>query len=118
MRANIAELDTPAYQEEARQEDLDPQNLVMLNQEMGRRDRQHPRQQQILVEEKQRLEAVQAQQVQQAAQQFPMRLEQGLDLRSRGEPLTQSPEAFMAKLMLMMQRRHGRGPTPADDQGL
>ena len=97
-------------------DDLDPQNLQVLNKEMRDPRSQGPSQQQILRREKQRLEQVQAQQMQQAAQMFQQRLEQRLNPRI-GTPQDTNPQAaqaaFMARLMAQMQRRHGvNGPTP------
>lgn len=121
-QGSLRQLDSPQYKAEALQEDLSPHTWEALQQALADRRHQNPVAQRALMDEKQRLEAVQAQQVAQAAQQFPQRLAAGLDLSQRtGEPpLSQTPEAFMAKLMLQMQRRYpgmggGGGPVAQGD---
>jgi hypothetical protein len=88
-------------------EDLDPANLQMLQQTMGHRDMQDPRQQAVLRQEQQRLQQVQAQ------QQFTQRLEQRLNPRigtqedSDPQALQQFQKAqFMARLMGQMKQRY------------
>lgn len=112
-------LDSPGYKAEALQEDLDPRSMQQLEEALQDPRHKGPMQQRVLMDEKERLKGVQAQMVAQRAQSFPQRLGQRINLQARtGEPpLTQSPESFMAKLMLMMQRRHGVGPTAQGDTG-
>lgn len=108
MRASVGSLD--AFADEARMQDLNPRALLEVDQALADRRHQRPHQQQVLGDERQRLEQIQAMQVRQAAQQFPQRLAQSLELQQHTGMPSPGPEAFMAKLMLMMQRRHGRSP--------
>ena len=89
-------------------DDLNPQNLHLISQEMRDPRSQGANQQAILQQEKARLEQAQAQQ---AGQQFQQRLEQRLNPRIGTEEDTDKKALFMFRLMEMMKRRH-RGPTP------
>lgn len=106
MRSAVAELDSPEYKAEAQQQDMDPRNFQMLDQEMQRA--RSPMQKQVLMGERQRLEQAHAQQLLQAAQQLKPNMEYDLSLQKHVGEQVPTPEAFMAKLMVMIQRRNGR----------
>lgn len=95
-------LTSPAMEQEQQQQDSDPNNISLINRELARSP--HPRQQEILMNEKQRLEAMQLQQVQQASQQFAPRLQQSLDIQTHtGMPL-EGPADKLIKLLLMLKK--------------
>lgn len=104
-RRLLSGLGSPQFQEEAAQQDTDPQNMQQLAQAIQDPRHQNPIAQQALLSEKQRLEQQQAAMVRQKVQQFPQRLAQSLELQQHTGMPSPSPESFMAKLMLQMQRR-------------
>ena len=92
-------------------DDLNPRNLMQIDQQMRRRDVQDPRQQAILQQERKRLEQVQGQKMQQAAQQqFQQRLEQRLNPRIGTQEDSDPQALFMFKLI--QQMRQGRPMPP------
>lgn len=95
--------DSPEGREAQRQEDLNPDNLKMIDRELARSP--HPVQQAALMNEKQRLQALQLQQMQQATQQFAPRLAQELDVQTHTGMPAAGPADNMIKLMLMMRKR-------------
>ena len=114
-RPHIAELSHPRYVGEAAAQDLHPANVKELLQALASRRNQSPMQQRVLGDELKRIQAMQTQQLQQAAQAMPQQMQKELDPGGRtGEPWP-SPEAIMVRMMLQMQRRYpgmDRGPTP------
>jgi hypothetical protein len=96
-------LDSPSLQDEAHQQDLDPRNFGRIDSEMRRSSA--PTQQEALMNERQRLEKMQLQQLQQASQQFAPRLAQSLDISTHtGMPL-EGPAEKLIKLLLMMKKQ-------------
>lgn len=77
LRDSTSRLNTPPYQAEARQQDLNPRNLYDIDQEMQRTP---PAQQDALAAEKQRITQLQTQQIMQAARQFQPQLASMLEL--------------------------------------
>ena len=113
-RPQLAELSRPPYQAEAREQDMHPANMQSLQQAIRDPRHQRPMQQQVLGDELKRIQGMQAQQVQQAAQALPQEMNKELSPAKTGEPWP-SPEAMMIRLMLKMQRRYPgmqSGPAP------
>lgn len=113
-RMALSHLSSPAYQQEARGQDLHPANVQELKAALQDPRHRGRMQQQVLGQELKRIQGMQTQQLQQAAQAMPQQLEQSLSPAKTGEPWP-SPEATMIRLMLQMQRRYpgmGNGPAP------
>lgn len=96
-------------------DDLDPANLARIDSTMRHGDMQDPRQQAALVEERKRLEGVQSQWMQKAAEQeFQQRLYQRMNPYIGTEKDTdpafqqQMQAEAMARIMGQMQNRVGR----------
>lgn len=105
-RDSLRQLDSPWAKAEALEQDIRPSNIEALQQAIKDRRHQSPMQQRVLGEELKRIQLLQTQQLQQAAQRMPQELEKSLSPAKTGEPWP-SPEASMVRLMLQMQRRHG-----------
>jgi hypothetical protein len=100
----LSSLDSPHLQAEAAEQDLHPGNIQELDAAI--RDPRHrgAAQQQTLLNEKARIEQMQAQQMQQQIQGLPQRLGQRLDLKAKvGET---PPEHMMVKILAQMARRY------------
>ena len=110
----LAQLDSPQYVEEARRQDVAPYNVEELDSALRDRRHQGPRQQQTLMAERDRIKGMQIQQLQQAMQMLPQKLNQTLDLRSHVPP---APEDQMVKLMVQMRRRYPGMPPQGPESG-
>lgn len=97
-------LDQPQYEAERQQQDMNPENLRLIDRELGRA--QNPTQRGALMEERQRLEAMHAMQLQQAAQQFMPRLQQELDVTAKTgmQPQSTMQRVLMQRMMQNQQR--------------
>lgn len=107
-------LNSPAMQEESRQQDMDPNNIGQINQELTRPGN-NQLQNDTLLNEKQRLEKMQLQQVQQASQQFAPRLQQSLDIQTHTGMPVEGPADKLIKLLLMMKRQQPAPGIPGVD---
>ena len=103
LKLSTGRLNSPAMQAEQQDQDMNPVNIPQIDQELG--NNPNAVQQGALMNERQRLQAVQLKQLQQASQQFAPRLAQSLDIQTHtGMPL-EGPAERMVKLMLRMQKR-------------
>lgn len=108
-RTSLSQLSSPRYLAEAAEQDMRPENVEELKAAIRDPRHQRPMQQQILGDELKRIQGMQLMQLQRAAQAMPQQLQRDLSPAKTGEPWP-SPEATMVRLMLQMQRRHGRDP--------
>jgi len=107
-------LSSPAYKAEAMRQDTDSENVKTLQQSLADPRHRGPMQQQVLGDELKRIQGLQTQQIQQAVQALPQKLNQELSPAKTGEPWP-SPEAMMIRLMLQMRKRYPgmqNGPAP------
>ena len=112
----MQELNTPQYQDEADRQSTEPYNVQELDSAIADPRHQGPSQKQALLSEKQRIQQMQARQVQQQAQQFPQRLSDSLTLKQH-TGMDKSPESMIVRLMVQMRRRSGM-PRPQIGQML
>lgn len=104
-------LDSPQMQQEQQQQDMDPQNFGMIDKELGRKNL-NTTQRDTLMNERQRLEKMQLQQLTQASQQFAPKLAQSLDVEQHTQMPLDGPAQNLVKLILMMRRRAGFPTNP------
>jgi len=77
LRDNNQRLNSPHYQSESNQDDLNPRNLYSIDQEMTRAPLS---QQDTLMRERRRLEQMQTQQIMQASKNFQPQMAKSLEL--------------------------------------
>lgn len=111
LRDSLQRLSYGGPAEQNRLDDLDPSNLMLIEKALRHPDQQNFRQQAILQGERQRLQQVQSQQMQQAGERmFQQRLFQRLNPRIGTDEDTDPEALFQMRLQNMMRLRHGQTP--------
>jgi len=103
-KLSTGRLNSPQYRAEAEQQDLDPRNFGRIDAEMARPGNNQT-QQDALLNERQRLEKLQLQQITQASQQFAPRLQQSLDTQTHTGVPVEGPADKLIKLLLMFKKQ-------------
>jgi hypothetical protein len=104
LKLSSGRLNSPAIQQEQQQQDMDPRNFRQIDRELARPGNNQV-QNDALMNERQRLEKMQLQQITQASQQFAPRLAQSLDISQHTGMPVEGPADKLIKLLLMFKKQ-------------